>query len=396
MHTLRTYLLLSGLTLLLVGCGGGGGSDASTDSPSNSGNTTYQWQLPKDFPTPKADPDNPMSAAKIELGRHLFYDLRLSYNQTQACATCHQPALGFSDGLSTPQGSTGEQHPRHSMNLTNVVYNSAFNWANPNLPTLSLQAMVPLLGEFPVELGWSGHEEEMLQRLRSDPDYAQRFTQVFGTQSEAVTELNVARALAAFVATMISGDSLYDQAQRGEAKLSASAARGAELFFSEEVECFHCHGGFNFTQSVTTTTSHELEYHNNGLYNLDGNGAFPLDNRGLWDITHKPEDMGRFRAPTLRNVALNPPYMHDGSIASLEQVLDHYARAGRLISSGPNAGDGSLSPVKSEHVHGFQMNEQQRADLVAFLHSLTDWKFICDARFQDPFGHFPKHPQCGG
>jgi cytochrome c peroxidase len=124
--------------------------------------------------------------------------------------------------------------------------------------------------------------------------------------------------------------------------MSEAARRGQELFFSERMECFHCHGGFNFSQAVNHagTTLAQAEFHNNGLYNIGGTGDYPLDNRGLWEFTQRPADMGRFRAPTLRNIELTAPYMHDGSIATLEEVLDHYSRGGRLIAAGPLAGDG--------------------------------------------------------
>jgi cytochrome c peroxidase len=178
--------------------------------------------------------------------------------------------------------------------------------------------------------------------------------------------------------------------------MSESAKRGRELFFSERLECFHCHGGFNFSQSTTHDKSvfTEIEFHNNGLYNIDGSGAYPLDNHGLWEFTFKPEDMGRFRAPTLRNIELTAPYMHDGSIATLEEVIDHYARGGRLISSGPLAGDGAKNPFKSEFIVGFMITADEKTDLINFLKSLTDWEFICDERFSDPFGNLLPHPHC--
>jgi cytochrome c peroxidase len=160
-----------------------------------------------------------------------------------------------------------------------------------------------------------------------------------------------------------------------------------DLFFSERLECFHCHGGFNFTDSTThaNTNIDRVGYHNTGLYNLDGNGAYPADNTGLYDMTGVRRDMGRFKAPSLRNVALTAPYMHDGSVATLEDVLAHYERGGRLIEEGPDAGDGRLSPFKSEFVTGFELSAQERSDLIAFLNALTDQSVLTDNRFANPF-----------
>ncbi len=391
-------LLLSAL-LTLTACGGGDGdgSDTTTPQPPTT-DAGYAWSLPAGFPTPKESADNPMSAAKVELGRHLFYDLRLSVNQTTACASCHLPERAFTDGRVTAIGATGEVHPRNAMSLTNVVYNATLNWANPVLSMLHAQALIPMFGEFPIELGWSDHEAEILDRLRRDGQYVQLFAAAWPGEADPFNADRVAKAIAAFEATLISGNSAYDQStlQGKWDAMSPAARRGQELFFSERMECFHCHGGFNFSQSVSHagTTISQTDFFNNGLYNIGGTGDYPLDNRGLWEFTQQPADMGRFRPPTLRNIELTAPYMHDGSIATLDEVLDHYARGGRLISSGPFAGDGAKSPYKSELIVPFILNAQEKQDLIAFLNSLTDWEFICDPRFADPFGNFPRHARC--
>ena len=158
------------------------------------------------------------------------------------------------------------------------------------------------------------------------------------------------------------------------------------LFFSERLECFHCHGGFNFADSVDHAKLPEPEraFHNTGLYNIDGKGAYPESDRGLYELTHEPRDMGRFKAPTLRNVAVTAPYMHDGSIATLNEAIDHYAAGGRSIDSGPSVGVGSESPLKDPFITGFILSTQERADLLEFLDSLTDESFLKDQRFADP------------
>ncbi|MBK8182060.1 MAG: di-heme enzyme [Candidatus Competibacteraceae bacterium] len=396
MKSVCVRALILSVLLAVGGCGGGdGGADDTTPPITPSG---YQWQLPKGFPTPKEASDNPLTEAKIELGRHLFYDLRMSVNQTMACASCHLPDRAFTDGRPTSIGATGEDHPRNAMSLSNVVYNATFNWANPGLTTLHAQALVPIFGEFPLELGWSDHETEILDRFRQDVIYQKLFAEAYPGEAEPVSADRVTKALAAFESILISGNSPYDQAtfQGNPNAMSVSARRGQELFFSERMECFHCHGGFNFSQSVNHagTRLAQAEFHNNGLYNIGGTGDYPLNNRGLWEFTQRPADMGRFRAPTLRNVELTGPYMHDGSIATLEGVIDHYARGGRIIQEGPLAGDGAKSPYKSELIVGFSLTTQEKQDVIAFLHSLTDWEFICDPRFIDPFGNFPRHIRC--
>lgn len=348
----------------------------------------WDWQLPDDIPPPAVPADNPMGRAKVELGRWLFYDTRLSGNQTMACATCHIQALAFTDGRPRSIGSTGEIHPRSSMSLVNVAYASRLTWANPLLDRLEDQALTPLLGDNPVEMGLGGQEGRFAELLRSEERYSRLVREAFPQDEDPHSIVNGLRAISAFVRTILGFDSRYDRYLAGDASaLDQAEVRGMDLFFSERLECFHCHGGFNFTDSTTheSTRVDRVGFHNTGLYNLDGEGSYPADNTGLFDMTGMRRDMGRFRAPSLRNIAVTAPYMHDGSIATLEGVIVHYERGGRLIEEGPLAGDGRLSPFKSEFVTGFELTDQERADLIAFLESLTDESLLADARFSDPF-----------
>lgn len=347
----------------------------------------WRWDLPPGFPEPRVPADNPMSRAKVDLGRHLFYDKRLSNNQTQSCASCHKQERAFTDGRVHAIGSTGQAHRRNSMTLTNVAYASRLTWAHPLLDRIEDQVLLPMFGDAPIELGLPD-SETLMARLRVDPNYVARFAAAFAADGDPITIANVTRALACFVRTLISGNSAYDRYTRGDQKvLSDAEKRGMELFFSERLECFHCHGNFNFADAVDHIKLPEPEraFHNTGLYNVDGKGSYPASDQGLYDITHQWEDMGRFKAPTLRNVAVTAPYMHDGSIATLEEVLDHYAAGGRTIDSGPNAGDGHASPLKEKFVAGFIVKPEERADVIAFLQSLTDEAFLTDPRFADPF-----------
>ncbi|EDX85372.1 Di-haem cytochrome c peroxidase family [Synechococcus sp. PCC 7335] len=347
----------------------------------------FQWDLPNWVPKPVVPSDNPMSVAKVELGRHLFYEPRLSATGDFSCATCHVQALAFTDGEKTSPGATGQLHHLNSMSLTNVAYNSVQTWANPLMQHLEQQMLIPLFGEDPIELGMAGKELELLSMLREDPEYRAQFKTAF-VEADPVSVRNITQAIAAFERTLVSFNSPYDRYRYGgdRTAISDSAKRGEALFTSERMECFHCHGGLNFSDSARHERSGftEVAFHNTGLYNLDGNGAYPPGNTGVAEVTLDPHDMGRFRAPTLRNIALTAPYMHDGSISSLSEVIDHYAAGGRTISEGPFAGVGSENPLKSSFIKGFSITASEKQDLIAFLESLTDETFVTNPAFADP------------
>ncbi len=397
-RTLRTTLAASLVVVAACGddatTGGGGGGAGGATGSGGAGNgggvAAYDWGLPVGVPTPRVPEDNPMTDEKVQLGRHLFYDARLSLNETQSCATCHAQADAFTDGRAQGLGSTGELHLRSPMSLTNVAYLNTLTWANPSLVRLEDQAMVPLFGEFPVELGFSGQEDELLGRLVADPKYVELFAAAFPDELDPVSLDTVTKAIASFERALLSFDSPYDRYAYGgdPDAMTASALRGRDLFFSEKLECFHCHGGFNFSDSVSHDATQIIEtmFHNTGLYNIGGTGAFPPGNGGVYELTGVATDMGRFRAPTLRNIALTAPYMHDGSIATLDEVIDHYSAGGRTLATGPYAGVGSDNPFKSELVNGFDITAAERVDLIAFLNSLTDSTFTSRADLSDPWG----------
>ena len=347
----------------------------------------FEWAIDPALPLPEVPVDNPMSDVKVELGQLLFYDERLSVNGTMSCATCHIQALAFTDGKARSIGATGQVHPRSAMTLVNVAYASRLTWANQLLDKLEDQALTPLFGDNPVEMGLAGRESSIADLLRSDERYNALTPNAFPLDQDPYSVINAVRSIAAFTRTIISSNSAYDRFLAGdEAALTAHARRGMELFFSERLECFHCHGGFNFTDSTTHANARidRIGFHNTGLYNIDGEGAYPADNTGLYDMTGAHRDMGRFKAPTLRNIAVTAPYMHDGSAATLEEVIEHYARGGRLIEEGPNAGDGRRNPFKSEFIRGFILSANERDELIAFLKSLTDESLLTDSRWSNP------------
>jgi len=373
------------LILLLVGAGCGSSDAASAPEE-------WVWDLPEGRLPPRVPADNPMSKAKVELGRFLFYDKRLSANETQSCGSCHQQELAFADGLAQAEGSTGEIHPRNSMMLANAGYAASLTWANDVLDRLEEQALVPMFGETPVELGMAGMEDELLRRMREDERYPEMFAAAFPTEEDPIVLGNITKAIGAFQRQLTSFNSKYDR-RTPDDRLSESEQRGLALFFGEKLECFHCHGGFLFSQASDheQNTFDQKAFMNNGLYNLDEDGSYPRGNEGLYDMTFDPADKGRFKPPSLRNIEVTAPYMHDGSIATLEEVLDHYARGGRLVPEGTLingqdvSGDGRDNPNKSAFITGFALSEQEREDVLAFLRALTDEEFLTNPAYSDPF-----------
>ena len=331
---------------------------------------------PAAFGPPPAPADNPTTAARVALGRYLFYDVRLSGPGYMSCGTCHRPELGFSDGRVVAVGITGERHPRNTPGLANVGYFQVLTWADPGQTRLEEQSATPLFGRDPVEMMAGGRQADILSRFDVDLTYRSMFRAAFPETGGAIDFEAIRRALAAFQRTLISNDAPYDRFVRDpeSGALSAAARRGMDLFFSDRLACAACHVPPHFSDAAI-----EARYHNTGLYNLDGAGALPEGNQGLIEHTGAAADMGRFRAPGLRNVAVTAPYMHDGSVATLGDVIDHYAAGGRAALTG------SPSPLASPLVPGFEISAGERDDLIAFLEALTDTGFLTAERFQSPF-----------
>ncbi len=293
-----------------------------------------------------------MSGEKVALGRRLFYDVRLSGNEAQACSSCHQQKRAFTDGRSRAIGSTGETHPRGAMSLANAAYAASMTWIDAGQRTLEDQMLVPLLGETPREMNLGGHENEIAARLGVDPLYSKLFSDAFPGEREPVNLGNIRKAIASFERTIISGDSRYDRLvwRDDRGALSGAARRGMALFFSSRLACASCHAGFTFSGPAVWEGGPKAEstFHDNGLG-------------------------GRFGAPTLRNIAVTAPYMHDGRFATLDEVVDHYAKGG------------TASPGRSPLVRGFSITAAEKSDLVEFLKSLTDEELLRNPELSDPF-----------
>jgi cytochrome c peroxidase len=336
---------------------------------SSSGAPQYHWDLPPRVAPPRVPTGASLTPSLVALGRHLFYDTRLSGNGTQSCATCHAQERAFTDGRAQGLGSTGMVHPRSPMSLVNVAYRDVLTWANPNMGVLDDQALVPMLGEAPTGLA-------------REPTYQRLFAAAFPGVAAPITTANIAAALAAFERSIVSFRSPFDRYRQNEetTALSESAARGMVLFFSNrKAGCISCHRGLNLDggSKDATTPSDEVPvftFHNTGLYNLAGLLSYPSDNTGLHAHTGKIEDVGKFRVPTLRNIAVTAPYMHDGSIATLDDVIDHYAAGGR-----------TSNPARSTGLKPFALTPEERRDLIAFLDSLTDREALRDSRWSNPW-----------
>lgn len=336
-------------------------------TPSSIATTTlWEWRLPAWVPPPLLE--RPLMAAEVELGRWLFHDTRLSRDNTMSCASCHEQARAFTVGRATVPGVDGSPGHKNPMSLVNLAWAPVLTWANPSLRRLEEQALIPLFSDHPVEMGMSGREEAIFARLAAEPRYRAMFEAAFPDRDGAMTLETLTRALAAFQRAIAGFDSPYDRYRWGGQRnaISAAARRGERLFFGERLECYHCHGGFLFSDNVmhARLIAPEVGFHDTGVARTGGIG----------DHTGDPRHAGAFRTPSLRNVALTAPYMHDGSMATLDEVIRHYERGGR--QRGPHT-----SPLLA----GFRLSPQERRDLIAFLESLTDRGVIADTRFADPF-----------
>jgi cytochrome c peroxidase len=360
--------------LLLVAC-----LSAADPSAPVSSATFFATRLPPGLPAPLVPADNPISEEKVQLGRRLFYDTRLSGNGSYSCASCHEQARAFTDGRAQAVGSTGQSHARSALSLTNVAYNVTFGWADDKRQSLEAQMEVPMYNEHPIELGLKARDAEVLARLSARDDDLARFRAAFPDDPKPVTMANVVRAIASFERVLLSGNSPLDRYiyKDDREAISPAARRGLDLFFSSRLRCGQCHSTFNLSGPVRFEGAPRIPptFHNTGLFTLD---------LGLFEQTKDKADLGRFRAPTLRNIAVTGPYMHDGSIPTLAKVIEHYAAGGRAGPFRDRASAGSSKYGGAALTEGFLISPSETEDLIAFLQSLTDGEFLANPAFGDP------------
>ena len=323
----------------------------------------YTLRYPADFGGRFTIPaDNPMTHEGVHLGRLLFYETRLSSSKTVSCASCHQQARAFTDGLPQSVGVSGKLTRRNSMSLVNLLWVRKFFWDGRS-NSLEEQALVPMAHADEMGMA-SGAAARSLQTIAS---YPALFKRVFG--SDTITDARISKAISQFERTLISGNSPYDQYREGKYTMSESEQRGLHLFSAGMTDnmssrggnCAHCHGGPKLMQEL---------FHNNGL---DQHTA----DLGRQEITHQDLDLGRFRVPTLRNIALTAPYMHDGRFATLNDVLDHYSDH---VQSSPTLAR-ELVPAQAG---GLRLTPDEKTDLIAFLKLFTDTTFINNPKFSNP------------
>ena len=316
--------------------------------------TPYPFKLGNRLPIPSLPLDNPLIAERIELGRRLFHDPQLSIDNTIACASCHQEDHAFSDPARISAGVNGQFSRRHSMPLFNLAWKDSFFW-DGRAHSLREQVLIPI--EDPREMGES--MDNVIDKLSADADYPTLFSNAFGSAS--ITPQTIGLALENFLLSLTSYNSKFDQAMSGKAQLSPSEQRGFELFMTEfeprsrqyGADCFHCHGGALFTDN---------RFHDNGLAQIAAD-------RGLAEVTRNPLDANKFSTPSLRNIALTAPYMHDGRFQTLEEVVEHYSSA---ITS-----RATLDPNLAKHpTAGLQLSAQDKTALVDFLKTLSDPQYI--------------------
>lgn len=300
-------------------------------------------EVPETFPDMPVPEDNPLTAEKVELGRALFFDERLSRTGEVSCGSCHLQENAFADPRALSVGVEGRVGERNAPPLFNLAWNTSFFW-DGGVRTLEQQVIGPITNPLEMDMTMG----EVVTRLRDDEEMVRRFEDAFG---EGPSPEGITKAIASFERTLVSGDSRFDRHQAGEeGVLSDEELQGEAIFFGERGECFHCHVGFNLTNNRVL---------NNGMDTGD---------EGLARVTERASDEGKFKVPSLRNVALTAPYMHDGSLGTLEEVVDHYAQGGQ--------GHPNTDPT----IHALELSDSDKAALVAFLRTLTDDAFTRDAR----------------
>jgi len=368
----KKYLLFLLIFLSILSCG-------DDDTPEECGITgdlsdipynpqSFTITQPDGFPSMLIPADNPMTVEGIELGQHLFFDPILSADSSMSCSSCHLPSLSFTDGAATSAGIDGIFGTRSSMSLLNIGYVEKGLFWDGRSNTLEEQALIPV--EDPIEL----HDtwENVESKLKAHPSYPQMFREAFGIvdRSEITKDLAV-KAIAQFERTLISSNSKYDKVVfQGLAAFTDSEARGLSMFTDEgalglpDAECAHCHA-----LHLGTTD----DFFNNGLDSVGSLTEF-MD-LGLGGVTQDTFDNGKFRAPTLRNIALTAPYMHDGRFETLEEVIDFYNESPNHTNS--SNVDANIRPL--------ELTNSQKEDLLNFLHTLTDTVFIQNPIFQSPF-----------
>jgi len=318
----------------------------------NNGSCEYITTTPYHIVTPHGFPDmiipenNPMTIEGIELGRKLFHDPILSGDGTQSCASCHLQSANFSDTNQFSTGINGSHGDRNASTIINSGWNNSNFWDGRAI-TLEDQAFGPVVNPIEMNDTWSNVEN----KLNYDSEYVNLFKQAFNI--DYIDSTHVVMAIAQFERSLVSANSKFDKFYRGEVTMTASELNGYAIFNSEKGDCFHCHGTLLFTDNL---------FHNNGL------DSEPFSDLGLANVTNDVFDNGKFKTPSLRNIEVSSPYMHDGRFTTLEQVVDHYDNGGEYSTT--------VDPLMKKLGVGLNLTNQEKLDLIAFLKTLTDYDYI--------------------
>ena len=308
-----------------------------------------------------------------ELGHFIFFEKKLSKNGTKSCASCHAPELAFTDGYRLSLGLEADVVQRNSPTLLNIAHYKSFNWANPDLKTLEQQFVQPIFRQHPPELGLSDADtSNVLAFINKNKKY-----QFFVTK-KIVTWQILINSMSQYVNSLESKNSPYDRFhfQNDSTAMSLSAQKGEKLFFGEKLKCGVCHPAPDFTLA----TSDSNFFYNIGLYR-----DYPKNDNGLFEKTKHQKDKGKFRVPTLRNVAITAPYMHDGSVSDLSEVMDIFQHGGRNNPANKQIKDGNKHPNKSHLISGYALSKEEKANVIEFLYALTDTTFLRNDFFLNPF-----------
>ena len=320
------------------------------------------------LPAPDLPEDNPLTQQGVVLGKMLFYEKMLSLDNSQSCAGCHNQKDGFSDTLQFSIGVEMMEGKRQAMSVFNMAWNTNEFFWDGRAHLLRDQALEPI--EDPLEMNET--LENVISKLSDSKMYRDQFTRAFG--SDEITSDKMALAMEQFMMSIVSHDSKYDKFIAGEAELTDSEERGRFLFETEYnpffpemsgADCAHCHGGANFEND---------QYMNNGL-DTDAE----MKDMGREDVTGSLADRAKFKVPTLRNIEVTPPYMHDGRFRTLEEVVEHYD----LHIQQSSTLDAALIQVEANG--GLGLSDQDKVDLVNFLKTLTDVSFLNNPEYADPF-----------
>ncbi len=334
---MRVSIFLISIIIVLIAC----------QEQSVMEDQAYKYRTPSFFPKPTIPQDNQATTARIELGRRLFFEKKLSRTESMSCATCHVPSMAFTDGKARSTGAHGKLGKRNAPTLANLLWMPYF-MAEGGVPTLELQALAPLQDSIEMDMSM----RDAIHRLEKIEKY-QNLSQT--AYNRPIDSYVIIRALAAYQRTFISADSRFDKwyYQQETKAFTAEEELGKKIFFSEKAACMKCHSIPQFT---------DYQFYNIGLYENYADAGKEL-------VTYKKSDNGKFKTPTLRNIELTPPYMHDGSMRTLEEVIEFY-----------NTG-GKNHPNKDFRIQPMNWTKEEKGYLLAFLKTLTDWNFVQNHTF---------------